>query len=1047
MKAIRNSFVFILLLLLVNSISAADIASRVDPLLTVAGAQNLGLGMLGVSHAYDAYSIFTNPSGLGQLTSFHGTLFSTKLLDTFQYNAIGVAFPFAGGTFGFGYAGYGVDSMDETVYEEDRIRTLGSYSAADRVIVAAFGLELSEHKHFLPLEPVRLILWPLFPTVRLGFSGKIYQQEMYDKSRQALGADIGLQLIPRIFKNIQFGINFANSLEPKFEKGNGFTEDETIERDLRFGVRAQFFNNKLGLLYESDSFGTHYGTYYHLTDDLAIRGGMRGDDPTLGVGYIIRRVWGPDESPYSVGIDYALLFSELEEVYTHVFSITVLGEEKTSQPLIHASDETRHSLDPITIQGTSEPESEITLYNNRHAVEHTQADVHGNWIIEKVSTMEGINVFEATAKKGGHIMSDYSKPAKILVEKSAPHITADVTDEKDAVMLSVSSNVALEKVIVETENQSITLSAEDTAYTQWHGTLRFPEKTFRQKEIVLYGFDTSGVKTNVITHIISTPFLTQPIDKTVVDSKLVTLYGKVHDDISAVYINDEPVTIEGSTFAQKYYFRTYGKKLLRIRALDTSGKEIKHNIRLLLLPNFEDVPDNHWGKNDLKYLTALDYYRMERSGKIYPRSKIRRAEMAAFLTRIVPDKTIASKQFPNDVASTHWAAKPISSAVANNFMTTQSDGSFRPNGLLQRWEVAVILDRALDLPVKESAYPHLPFEDVPAGYQGASSIKKLWQHKIIANYHLYRPDDYMTRAELAGIMARIPQLKKKIQWLRNWEVGFNLDEMDMELMSADEIFSPQYAKDGYLSILSPRNNIVVYSSSIRVKGKFHSPDRLMLNGVVIYSDERGHFSRTVPLKIGRNTITAKSDKKGVKVSVKRLRKFADVHSSNTRLNALGTLGLLITHQGSLNVNAQVQRGELAEMMRRVFGLQLTKPRRELRDVPLSHPYHDAIQVMVDNNYLQLTSYGKFLPAKSVTRGDLIRLFVKNMNIEVRDVDGTVFTDVAADITNAAYIEAAARYGLVPSGGTFRPYAKATNKFLYDLFLKVPSVKRRVQALI
>lgn len=105
--------------------------------------------------------------------------------------------------------------------------------------------------------------------------------------------------------------------------------------------------------------------------------------------------------------------------------------------------------------------------------------------------------------------------------------------------------------------------------------------------------------------------------------------------------------------------------------------------------------------------------------------------------------------------SGHWAKEAIEKAAKLGFVNGYEDGSFRPQGLVTRSEFAVILARALHLPVNDNK--QLTFSDLDSIPQWAStSISATVKAGIVTGYedNTFRSDQRITRAEITAMIVR-----------------------------------------------------------------------------------------------------------------------------------------------------------------------------------------------------------------------------------------------------------------------------------------------------
>lgn len=118
---------------------------------------------------------------------------------------------------------------------------------------------------------------------------------------------------------------------------------------------------------------------------------------------------------------------------------------------------------------------------------------------------------------------------------------------------------------------------------------------------------------------------------------------------------------------------------------------------------------------------------------------------------------LASQKFATgfaDVPPSHWAAEQINLAAGRKWVSGYDDGSFRPDQLVSRAELASILARAGRIPPVSPETPS--FVDVGTDQWFASSIeavKSYFSADPSLQSGLFRPNDPVTRQEAAAAMA------------------------------------------------------------------------------------------------------------------------------------------------------------------------------------------------------------------------------------------------------------------------------------------------------
>lgn len=140
-------------------------------------------------------------------------------------------------------------------------------------------------------------------------------------------------------------------------------------------------------------------------------------------------------------------------------------------------------------------------------------------------------------------------------------------------------------------------------------------------------------------------------------------------------------------------------------------------------------------------------------------ASVTRAEMAVFLTRALSDEIVPSSGlgvFP-DVPSNLWYSSAVARLVELGITTGYPDGTYRPNALVTRGEMAVFLDRAFDAIQSDGVLT--PFEDVGVEAFYALSADALFDSGVTLGCRTdplaYCPLDAVTRGEMASFLARV----------------------------------------------------------------------------------------------------------------------------------------------------------------------------------------------------------------------------------------------------------------------------------------------------
>jgi len=170
-----------------------------------------------------------------------------------------------------------------------------------------------------------------------------------------------------------------------------------------------------------------------------------------------------------------------------------------------------------------------------------------------------------------------------------------------------------------------------------------------------------------------------------------------------------------------------------------------------LVAGFRDIR-NHWAEKDIAELVKRNAISGYGDYTFRPNETMSRAEAVSLLVNAFRAQGTASVQF-RDVRRTHWAYEAIRRAVSAGIVTGFSDGSFRPDQKVTRAEMAAMLGRAMGL--KELPATRMTFSDVRADHWASGWIERLVHEGILSGYadRTFRPEQLVTRAEVA-VMVR-----------------------------------------------------------------------------------------------------------------------------------------------------------------------------------------------------------------------------------------------------------------------------------------------------
>lgn len=167
---------------------------------------------------------------------------------------------------------------------------------------------------------------------------------------------------------------------------------------------------------------------------------------------------------------------------------------------------------------------------------------------------------------------------------------------------------------------------------------------------------------------------------------------------------------------------------------------------------FSDVDAEHLFYKEMMYLKNERIISGFDDGTFRPNERVTRANVAVMIGKSLDLNGSKRATAFKDVPSSHQASGYIASAVDKGMISGYSDGTFRPNEIVSRGQMAIFLAKAFDL--KTEAV--VPFTDISPTMAGYSYIQKIIAAHLTAGYsdQTYRPNQKVTRSQFAAFLAR-----------------------------------------------------------------------------------------------------------------------------------------------------------------------------------------------------------------------------------------------------------------------------------------------------
>ncbi|MGQ9825105.1 MAG: S-layer homology domain-containing protein, partial [Desulfotomaculales bacterium] len=160
-----------------------------------------------------------------------------------------------------------------------------------------------------------------------------------------------------------------------------------------------------------------------------------------------------------------------------------------------------------------------------------------------------------------------------------------------------------------------------------------------------------------------------------------------------------------------------------------------------------------WAFEQIEDLAAAGLVKGYTDGTFQPARPVTRAEMTALLARVFNwPPSSREAGFRDEIPA--WAKEAISSAAARGVIKGYPDGTFRPGNYITRAELCGILDRALSLKTTQTKPRFKDGDQIPAW--AAESVERVAAAGLIRGYEdgTLRPEARVTRAEIAVILWR-----------------------------------------------------------------------------------------------------------------------------------------------------------------------------------------------------------------------------------------------------------------------------------------------------
>lgn len=176
----------------------------------------------------------------------------------------------------------------------------------------------------------------------------------------------------------------------------------------------------------------------------------------------------------------------------------------------------------------------------------------------------------------------------------------------------------------------------------------------------------------------------------------------------------------------------------------------------LPLPKFLDIA-GHWAESAIISAVDMKLIGGYPDGSFKPNKSVTRAEFTVMLMNALKqENTEATTTFKDQNEIGEWAINSIAQAVRAGIVSGYEDGSFRPNAVITRAEMAVMIAKALQLPMHQTTDTDFA-DDANIPQWAKAAVKNVHELGIISGRggSLFAANDAATRAEAVTLLLRM----------------------------------------------------------------------------------------------------------------------------------------------------------------------------------------------------------------------------------------------------------------------------------------------------
>lgn len=172
---------------------------------------------------------------------------------------------------------------------------------------------------------------------------------------------------------------------------------------------------------------------------------------------------------------------------------------------------------------------------------------------------------------------------------------------------------------------------------------------------------------------------------------------------------------------------------------------------------FSDIPDNHWAKDHIKYLSDNNLVNGVKDNTYNPNANITRAQFTTMINKALglSDQTEVIDLEFEDVHIDDWYYEDVARAVEAGFVSGHSDNTFAPEDPVTREQAATIVVRAFDLGSASKKISFLDRSKISSWARSFVDVTSEQGYIVGFPDGNFKPELNITRAQSATIVYRL----------------------------------------------------------------------------------------------------------------------------------------------------------------------------------------------------------------------------------------------------------------------------------------------------